>query len=118
MLAALEELGGTAKATTPAPVLVTMLDAAGIPAYLQMGRNLRRAGIGAEVYPEAKNIGRQMKYADKRGFRFCLIAGADEFAAGTWQIRDLQQGAQVSVATAEVAGYLVQALTPAAASGT
>jgi histidyl-tRNA synthetase len=118
MLAALEELGGTAKATTPAPVLVTMLDAAGIPAYLQMGRNLRRAGIGTEVYPEAKNIGRQMKYADKRGFRFCLIAGADEFAAGTWQIRDLQQGAQVSVAAAEVPGYLVQALTPAATSGT
>lgn len=111
MLAALEELGRTTKATTPAPVLVTMFDSVGIPAYLQMGRQLRKAGIGAEVYPEAKNIGRQMKYADKRGFRFCLIAGADEFAAGTWQIKDLKNGTQVSVAAAEVAAHLQQALT-------
>jgi histidyl-tRNA synthetase len=111
MLAALEEMGRTTKATTPAPVLVTMFDSAGIPAYLQMGRQLRKAGIGAEVYPEAKNIGRQMKYADKRGFRFCLIAGADEFAAGTWQIKDLKNGTQVSVAAAEVTAFVQQALT-------
>ena len=111
MLAALEEMGRTTKATTPAPVLVTMFDSAGIPAYLQMGRQLRKAGIGTEVYPEAKNIGRQMKYADKRGFRFCLIAGADEFAAGTWQIKDLKNGTQVSVAAADVAAHLQQALT-------
>lgn len=111
MLAALEEMGRTTKATTPAPVLVTMFDSAGIPAYLQMGRQLRKVGIGTEVYPEAKNIGRQMKYADKRGFRFCLIAGADEFAAGTWQIKDLKNGTQVSVAAADVAAHLQQALT-------
>ncbi len=111
MLAALEELGRTTKATTPAPVLVTMFDSTGIPAYLQMGRQLRKAGIGTEVYPEAKNIGRQMKYADKRGFRFCLIAGADEFAAGTWQIKDLKNGTQVSVAAADVAAHLQQVLT-------
>lgn len=102
MLAALEELGMTRKATTPAPVLVTMFDEKHTTDYLAMGRQLRKAGIGAEVYPEAKGIGKQMKYADKKGFRIALIAGADEFAAGTWQIRDLTNGSQSAAAPAAV----------------
>jgi len=110
MLAALEELGRTQKANTPAPVLVTMFDSERISDYLQMGRLLRRHGIGAEVYPEARNIGRQMKYADRRGFRCCLIAGPDEFAAGQWQIRDLRLGTQSSVAAIDVPAHLLSLL--------
>ncbi len=110
MLAALEELGRTKKATTPAPVLVTMFESSRVADYLQMGRLLRKAGIGAEVYPEAKNIGKQMKYADRRGFRLCLIAGEDEFAAGQWQIKDLRGGTQVSVASSEVAAEISRIL--------
>ncbi len=92
----------TQKSSTPAPVLVTMFDATHINDYLAMGRQLRSIGIGAEVYPEAKGIGKQMKYADKKGFRFALIAGADEFAAGTWQIRNLKDGSQLAVPTSQV----------------
>jgi histidyl-tRNA synthetase len=110
MLAALEELGRTQKSSTPAPVLVTMFDSEHISDYLQMGRTLRRAGIGAEVYPEARNLGRQMKYADRRGFRFCLIAGPDEFAASQWQIRDLRLGTQSSVSAADVPAHLLALL--------
>ena len=102
MLAAMEELGMTQKTSTPAPVLVTMLDAAHTVDYLAMGRQLRKAGIGAEVYPEAKGIGKQMKYADKKGFRIALIAGGDEFAAGQWQIRNLTDGSQTAAAADQV----------------
>ncbi|MFM8476996.1 MAG: ATP phosphoribosyltransferase regulatory subunit, partial [Planctomycetaceae bacterium] len=110
MLAALEELGRTRKSNTPAPVLVTMFDAEHLSHYLQMGRALRKAGIGAEVYPESRNLGRQMKYADRRGFRFCLIAGPDEFAAGQWQLRDLRLGTQASVSQADVIAHLLALL--------
>ena len=102
MLAALEDLGLVQKATTPAPVLVTMFDAARVSDYLQMGRALRRAGIATEVYPEAKNIGKQMKYADRKGFQVALIAGEDEFAAGQWQVKDLRNGTQDSIVSADV----------------
>jgi histidyl-tRNA synthetase len=110
MLAALEELGRTQKSSTPAPVLVTMFDSEHLSQYLQMGRTLRKAGIGTEVYPEARNLGRQMKYADRRGFRFCLIAGPDEFAADQWQIRDLRLGTQSSVTAANVPAHLLTLL--------
>ncbi len=111
MLAAMEELGLLPKATTPAPVLVTMFDSARVSDYLQMGRVLRKAGIATEVYPEAKNIGKQMKYADRKGFRVALIAGEDEFAAGLWQVKDLKNGAQASVASADVIRHVSTLLT-------
>jgi len=110
MLAALEELGQVQKATTPAPVLVTMMDADRVIDYLQLGRTLRAAGIATEVYPEAKNIGKQMKYADKKGFRLALIAGGDEFAAGVWQVKNLKSGSQASVAMADLVKHLMSEL--------
>lgn len=110
MLAALEELGMTKKTSTPAPVLVTMFDAEHIPQYLSMGRQLRQAGIGAEVYPEAKNLGKQLKYADRKGFRVALIAGGDEFAAGQWQIRNLRDGQQTAVAQGNVTAAVTEIL--------
>ena len=102
MLAAMEELGMTEKSTTPAPVLVTMFDRDHAADYMQIAGTLRKAGIGAEVYPEAKGIGKQMKYANRKGFQVALIAGADEFAAGKWQIKGLKDGSQQEVATADV----------------
>jgi histidyl-tRNA synthetase len=107
MLAALEELGQTQSTTTPAPVLVTMLDGGHVFDYLQLGRSLRKAGIATEVYPEAKSIGKQMKYADKKGFKLAVIAGGDEFAAGVWQIKNLRTGTQASVESAGLVSHLL-----------
>ena len=89
----------TKKASTPADVLVTMFSRDYVLEYQQVARLLRQAGIAAEVYPDAKNIGRQMKYADRRGFSMVLIAGDNELATGTWQIKLLESGNQQEVST-------------------
>ena len=102
MLAAMEELGLGTKASTPAPVLITMFSRDHLAEYQQIARLLRAAGIGAEVYPEARNIGRQMKYADRKGFQVAIIAGDDEFAADTWQVKGLASGSQQEVARADL----------------
>ena len=99
MLAAMDELGMTSKASTHAEVLITMFSRDHVAEYQQAARLLRHAGISTEVYPEAKNIGRQMKYADRRGFPLALIAGTDELADGTWQVKELQSGNQQQVST-------------------
>jgi histidyl-tRNA synthetase len=108
MLAALEELGHVRKSTTPVAVLVTAMDGAHSTDYLRAGRMLRQAGIGAEVYPDLKGLGKQLKYADRRGFLFALIAGADEFAAGQWQIRNLADGSQLAVSETDLVPQLTQ----------
>ena len=50
-----------------------------------------------EVYPEAKKLGQQLKYADRRGFRIALIAGQNEFDAGVCQVKDLKRGEKKDV---------------------
>lgn len=110
MLAAMDELGMTQKASTPADVLITMFSREHVVEYQQAARLLRAAGIGAEVYPEAKNIGRQMKYADRRGFRVALIAGETELDAGTWQVKGLVSGSQQEVPTADLVSTIQQVL--------
>jgi histidyl-tRNA synthetase len=103
LLAAMEELDLLPKVATAAPVLMVQFDAIRIGDYQLMARRLRAAGIGVEVYPEAKKVGQQLKYAESRGFRVALIAGDDEFAQGVWKVKDLAARAETSVPEAGVA---------------
>jgi histidyl-tRNA synthetase len=106
LLGAMEELDLLPKAATPAPVIMVQFDADRLGDYQRMARSLRAAGIGVEVYPDAKKIGQQLKYAEARGFRIALIAGADEFARGVWKIKDLAARAESTVPEAGVAESL------------
>ena len=75
---------------TPAAVLVVQFDRDRLGDYQRLGRTLRAAGIGAEVYPDPKKLGSQFQYAEKRGFRLALIAGSNEFAQGVVKVKDLE----------------------------
>jgi histidyl-tRNA synthetase len=102
LLAAMEELHLLPKTATVAPVLIVQFVTERLGEYQQMGRALRAAGIGAEVYPDPKKIGQQLQYAERRGFRVALIAGPDEFARDVWKVKDLARREETAVAAAEV----------------
>jgi histidyl-tRNA synthetase len=102
LLAAMEELGSVTTASTPAPVLVLLFDAAHTGDYLRIARQLRSAGIATEVSCDPRGIGKQLGYASKKGFRVALIAGETEFAQGTWQVKDLKAGQQSTVHEADL----------------
>ena len=102
LLAALEELGELEQSATTAPVLVTLFDAERIGDYLRIGRLLRHNGINTEVFADARAIGKQLKYANRKGFAVAIIAGADEFSAGRWQVKQLQTGQQHAVVEADL----------------
>jgi histidyl-tRNA synthetase len=89
LLAAMEELNLLPKASTPAPVLIVQFAAERLGDYQRLARNLRAAGVASEVYPEAKKIGPQLQYAERRGFTLALIAGPDEFDQGVCKIKVL-----------------------------
>jgi histidyl-tRNA synthetase len=111
LLAAMEELQLLPKATTPAPVLLVQFEAARLGDYQRMARSLRAEGIGVEVYPDAKKIGQQLKYAEGRAFRVALIAGPEEFAQGAWKVKDLARRQEQAVPEAEVAATIRQVLS-------
>jgi histidyl-tRNA synthetase len=110
LLAALEELKLLQTVATPAPVLLVQFSADRLGDYQQMARALRAEGIGVEVYPEAKKVGQQLQYAEKRGFIIALIAGPDEFAQGVWKIKDLAKREEKTVSSGEIASALKKAL--------
>jgi histidyl-tRNA synthetase len=91
---------------TPAQVLVLQFDAARLGDYQRVARELRAAGIATEVYPEAKKLKAQFEYADKRGFRFALIAGPEEFENGVWKVKDLAKREEIAVPVTEIASRL------------
>jgi len=97
LLAAMEELGLLEKTAAPAPVFIPYFDKDRLPDYLRLAAAIRAAGLGAEVYPDPKRLGHQLKYADRRGFRVALIAGQTEFDQQLCQVKDLQKAAQVVV---------------------
>lgn len=100
LLAAMEELKLLGDASTPAPILIVQFSAERLGDYLRLGRQLRAAGLNAEVFPEAKAVGKQLKYADRKGFQVALIAGPDEFSQGVWQVKQLKTGAAEKISEA------------------
>ena len=110
LLAAMEELGLVEQKSTPAQVMVACFDAKRMGDYCRIGRELRQAGIGVEVFPDAKKVGQQLKYADHKGFQLALIAGSNEFDKGVWQVKDLKAMQQAEVAEADLVSHIQAAL--------
>jgi histidyl-tRNA synthetase len=110
LLAALEELHLLGKSATPADILLVQFSAERLGEYQQMARALRALGLAVEVYPEAKKVGQQLQYAERRGYAVALIAGPDEFAQGTWKVKDLARRKEVAVPCVQVAATVRQIL--------
>lgn len=111
LLAAMEQLGMLPGTATTAPVFVAYFDPNRGNDYLRIASALRAAGIGAELYPEPKKLGQQLKYADRRGFSVALIAGDQEFASGTCQVKNLRGDEKLDVAwSPEAPEALVEAI--------
>jgi histidyl-tRNA synthetase len=108
LLAAMEELGLLEKVSTPAPVFLPFFAESRLHDYLRLAASLRAADIGVEFYPEAKKLGQQLKYADRRGFRLAIVIGDDEWAAGTCQVKDLASGQSQAVSLADGAAELIE----------
>jgi histidyl-tRNA synthetase len=106
LLAAMEKLNLLPKAATPAPVLLVQFDAGSLGQYQALARELRAQGIGVEVYPEARKIGQQLQYAERRGFRVALIAGPEEFARGVWKVKNLARREETTVPREGVAAAI------------
>ncbi|OGG47630.1 histidine--tRNA ligase [Candidatus Kaiserbacteria bacterium RIFCSPHIGHO2_01_FULL_51_33] len=80
------------KHTATASVLVTTLGFAHMPKYTKIARQLRAADINTELYLGLAPIGKQLQYANRKGFQLAIIAGDREFDRNCVQIRNLVTG--------------------------
>jgi histidyl-tRNA synthetase len=103
LLAAMDELEMIEKVKTPADILVVYFEKDQLNKYLEIAADLRQAGWAVEVFPDAKKLGKQLKYADGRGFQYALIAGGDELQRDVCQIKNLQTGESIEYPLSSVA---------------
>jgi histidyl-tRNA synthetase len=83
------------------PVVVTVFDKDRMADYQEMVASLRNANIRAELYlGNPRNMGNQLKYADRRNSPCVIIQGSEEKSRGEVQIKDLIEGAKAAAAIA------------------
>jgi histidyl-tRNA synthetase len=90
------------------PVVILSLDPGHMGEYFAAARELRAAGIAAEVYLGSSGMRPQMKYADRRLAPAAVILGGDEIAAGVVTIKDLDLGRQLSAGVTDNAAWREQ----------
>ncbi|GGL23510.1 histidine--tRNA ligase [Phycicoccus endophyticus] len=85
--------GLRASRSTPAAVLVAVVDEASRRRSDLVAAALRGRGVPCEVAPSAARFGKQIRYADRRGIPFVWFPGAGEDDAD--QVKDIRSGEQV-----------------------
>jgi histidyl-tRNA synthetase len=105
--AALSLIGKLGGNKVQGPVVVTVFDKDRIADYQAMVAQLRAANVRAELYlGNPKNLGNQLKYADKRNAPCVIIQGGDEKARGEVTIKDLTLGAALAAQEKDRDEYL------------
>jgi histidyl-tRNA synthetase len=89
LLALMEEAGWLKGSSTTAAVLVANFPGGDPKISMQLASRMRKVGVGAEVYPEPIQIGKQMGYGSSRGHKFAVIVGPDEATKEVFNLRDL-----------------------------
>lgn len=64
---------------------------------LKLLQELRQTGIAAELFPDAKKMDKQMKYANKRMIPFVGIIGEQELAAQSIALKNMNTGEQTTI---------------------
>lgn len=75
-------------------------------ASLQIIKDLRAAGIAAEIYPDTVKMKKQMTYADSQAVPYVAIIGESELAEGKITVKNMTTGEQNSVTASELISLL------------
>lgn len=89
LMAGLTELGVLGTERSAADVLIVCFSDELIGHYHRLASQLRDAGFAADVFPEARKLGQQFAFAERKGIPIALICGDEEYTAGTVNLRYL-----------------------------
>jgi histidyl-tRNA synthetase len=60
-------------------------------------QKIQRAGINAELYPDADKLKKQMKYADQKKIPLVLLVGEEEIKSNSYNLKHMKTGLQENV---------------------
>jgi histidyl-tRNA synthetase len=90
LVSALEDLGVSASTRNAPDVLILLLDEPLVGVYHSLSKSLRQNGLCAEIYPSAKKVAAQLKYAEKKGIPLAIFHGENEREKNLYNLRDLR----------------------------
>ncbi len=83
-------------------IIFLAFDQKGINFAMPLVRQIRRAGIAAEIYPEAAKMKKQMTYANSNNIPFVAIVGDDEMAQNKAMLKNMATGEQALLSVEEI----------------
>lgn len=83
-----------AETTSATTIMFTNFGAAETTVAMKMIKQLRAAGISAEIYPETAKMKKQMGYADALNIPFVAIVGENEIAENKLMMKEMSTGSQ------------------------
>ena len=97
----------SAETQTVANVLVTCQDKKFISKYQEIGSMLRGKGIKTDVYlNKSTNLPKQLDYANKKKYKYVIIANKYEFEENSVAIRNMNEATQDTVLITYIVDYL------------
>ena len=94
------------EATAGTRVIFLSFDQKGLDYCRPLVREVRRAGIAAEIYPEVAKMKKQMTYADNNQIPYVAIVGNSEMEAGKVMLKNMASGEQQLLSVEEVINLL------------
>ena len=101
----LREIGLVEAAESPTTVFVTLFDESDRSYAGALATTLRTAGVPTMISDGPRKLGKQLRYADRAGIRFAIIAGSDERARGVVNVKDLVDQSQTEVAATDLPSF-------------
>lgn len=98
----LEDLGKLGDIGLNTQVLVSVFDEDGEKDSIKIYDELHKKGIKAEVYFGEAKLGKQFKYADRKGIPYVVIAGPSEIEKGVVMIKNMASGQQIEVELSDI----------------
>ena len=94
--------------TSPSQVLVTLFSADQYAETIALAGRLRAVGINTEQVLDPIRLGKQMRYADRKGIPYVVILGPDELKSGQVVLKNLATGEQQAYSEAELVKVLAK----------
>ena len=100
------------RSASAAQALVAIPDESLLNAAIEIASALRAAGINTEIYFEQTRLGRQLRYASRKGFRLAVIPLSEDIEREHIKYRDMDAGEErvvpISDLPSEIARHLSQ----------
>ena len=75
---------------------------------LKVIRELRDAGVNAELYPDKTKMAKQFQFAEKKGIKYAVIVGETEMQQNIFGLKNLNSGEQQNVTLQELQQVLLK----------